>query len=74
VDKLRLAVQSIQVKLFGEDEGENEQGRIPRLEKKVENHGLRLERLVLIVAGILLCLRDIASAADSISRIVSVFK
>lgn len=63
--------------IMGDDEGENPQGRLPRLELTVANHGrriTRIERAGLMVVGAALLLKCLAIGADSIAHIVEVFR
>jgi hypothetical protein len=45
LNELRANVRTIAVKLFGEEQGESSEGRIPRLERRVNGHDERITKL-----------------------------
>lgn len=45
LQKLEKTTSVISIKLFGEEDGENQEGRLPRLEIQGRDHGQRIEQL-----------------------------
>ena len=63
--------------LFGQVEGENPQGRLPRIEAKRENHErriVRIERFTWIGAGVVLMLAFADKATDFVYHILSIVR
>lgn len=43
ITEIKQSQREMNVKLFGEVEGENKEGRLPRLERRVDQHSTRLD-------------------------------
>ena len=77
LDGLSTQLSVLRTKLLGDDEGENSEGRLPRLEAGHKNHGrriARLEALVLMITGAVALVKVGGYALEALAHISEVIK
>lgn len=77
LDYVMRLQERLLVKLFGDVEGENPNGRVPLMEEKLGDHEKRLralERVALRVGGALGLIAVLAGALEAAAHLVSTMK
>lgn len=72
---LRADLRVFYTKLFGDEQAENPQGRIPRLESSVRDHNQRIKRIERwgwIAAGVAITINAIAAGAEFLYHLTGI--